>query len=158
MYIYYLNLTMADKKIELSNEMLDAIIHACKEAETTINSIRNGRKFEFLKRIDNYTIKLKLESQTEVIPTRSISSITRAILKGEKRNLFDKHFYKGSILNATLDSQEITSASTPDDYQIIQEIVQLFFGQKDLDNWQRKAANEACKQIRETVTIYLSRK
>ena len=145
MYIYYLNLTMADKKIELSNEMLDAIIHACKEAETTINSIRNGRK-------------LKLESQTEVIPTRSISSITRAILKGEQRNLFDKHFYKGSILNATLDSQEITSASTPDDYQIIQEIVQLFFGQKDLDNWQRKAANEACKQIRETVTIYLSRK
>ena len=72
--------------------------------------------------------------------------------------MFDKHFYKGSILNATLDSQEITSATTPDDYQIIQEIVQLFFGQKDLNNWQRKAANEACKQIREAVTTYLSNK
>lgn len=155
MYVYYLNLTMADKKIEISNEMYNAIEDACKEAETTTNSIRHGRKFKCLERINDHSIKLKLESQTEVIPTRSISSITRAILRSENSHLFENHLYKGSILNATLDRKEIPSVSTPDDYRIIQEVIQIFFGKKDLDSWQRKVADEARKQIRETVTTYL---
>lgn len=148
---------MADKALPISDGMINIIIDACKDAESTTNSKRNGSKFTFLERIDHHSIKLKLQSQTQVIPTKAIPSITRALLRNYKEH-FPYRLYKGSILNATLDSQIIPSVRQLDDYQILQEITQIFFAKKDLDNWQKKSAEQVADKIRNILLEYVTNK
>ena len=145
---------MAEKGLKITDEFLDEFIKACQTANQTQNSRRNGRKFKFIERIDEYSIKVLLESYTSVIPTRAISSITRALLRSEMAEELQKHQYKGSIIIATtLDNENEMSFSNLDDYEIVQSVIEIFFGTFSY-NKDKEVAKNSAKQIRDVVISF----
>lgn len=154
MYEYLLNVTMAKKSIKITDDMIDAIKLACKEAGETLNSKRNGRKFSYVERVDPFTVKIKLESLTYVVATRAISSLTRALLRGDMKDDLDKLFYKGSIINATISHEAETSIENLPDYEIVQEVISIFFGQATANNRKKELARNTANKIRETIIEY----
>ncbi len=155
MFIYTLSISMAEKNYPISDEFIEIFKSACEEANETINSIRNGRKFTYVSRIgdDNLSIKVILESQTSVIPTRAISSITRALLRSTLADELRLHEYKGCIITAsTLDESKPTFINM-NDSEIVQSVIEIFFGQLP-SNKEKANAKEAAKQIREIVIDY----
>ena len=160
MYNYLLDVTAANKKVEITSDLEKAIIDACQDANTTTNSRRYGRKFSFVSRIDPYTIRLRLKAEEPVIATRAISSITRALIRIYDTDKLEILKYNGSILNATIVNENEDSSkiyANLDPYEIVQGVVEIFFGQEKKRNKDKKVANEAAKQIRNIVIDYKNR-
>lgn len=155
MFIYTLSISMAEKNYPISDEFIEIFKNACNESNETINSIRNGRKFTYISRIgdDNLNIKVVLESQTSVIPTRAISSITRALLRSSLADELRLHEYKGCIITASILDESEPTFTNMDDSEIVQSIIEIFFGQFP-SNKDKTNAKDAAKQIREIVIDY----
>lgn len=157
MYNYLLDVTAANKKMKITNDLENAIIDACQDANTTTNSRRYGRNFSFVSRIDPYTIRLRLKSETPIIATRAISSITRALIRIYGMDKLETLIYNGSVLNATIANEneepsKIYASLEP--HEIVQNVVEIFFGQGKKRNKDKEVADEAAEQIRNIVIDY----
>lgn len=160
MYNYLLDVTAANKKVEITKELEIAIIEACQDANTTTNSRRYGREFSFVSRIDSCTLRLRLKAEEPVIATRAISSITRALIRIYDADKLESLKYNGSILNATIANEneepsDIYSNLGP--HKIVQSVIEIFFGQDDKRNKDKKVAKEAAEKIKNIVIDYKSR-
>lgn len=155
MYKYIISISMAEKGYLISDEFIASFIKACEESNQTLNSIRNGRKFTFLSRIgsDNLSIKVSLESQTAVIPTRAISSITRALLRSDMASTLKQHIYKGSVITATIIEETELSFQNMTDAEIVQSVIDVFFGQLT-SNKDKDYAKDTANKIREVIRDY----
>ncbi|MCH5270710.1 MAG: hypothetical protein J1E83_08160 [Lachnospiraceae bacterium] len=160
MYNYLLDVTAANKKVEITKELENAIIDACQDANTTTNSRRYGREFSFVSRIDSCTIRLRLKAEKPVIATRAISSITRALIRIYDADKLETLKYNGSILNATIanENEEFSQIySNLEPHEIVQSVVEIFYGQEKKRNKDKIVAGEAAKQIRDIVIDYKNR-
>ena len=162
MYEYVMNISMANKKLTISDELMNAIIVACKDANETSNSKRYGRSFKFIKRLDDFTIQIVLQSEdTPVInASRSVSSITRALLRTyDKKDDLNDAVYCGSILNATIVEEKIPPkadvVTSLQPNEVIEEIFKIFYSQSKMGATQRKKAKLAAKQLEQVVIEYL---
>ena len=163
MYNYILDVTASNKKIKLPPAFDEDIKIACKDANSTTNAKRYGREFSFISRIDSYTIRLHLKTGTPVIATRAISSITRALIRIDQKELSSKEYnlsdflYNGSILNATIveeneEASKIYSNLVP--HEIVQSVIEIFFGQNMLRNKDKEIARIAAEKIKDIVIDY----
>lgn len=158
MYNYLLNVTAANRKATFESDIINAVKLACKEANASTNSIRYGRKFSFIKKIDDKTLQIRLESETAIVAaSRSISSITRALIKICSSEKLEPLKYNGSLLTATVveefkEGAEVYANLNP--YEIVQSVVEIFFGQASLGNNDKKAAKKAADQIKDIVSVY----
>lgn len=155
MYVYTLSISMAEKKLPISDEFIEVFKDACNQSNNTLNSKRNGRKFTYVSRIgdDNLHIKVLLESQTSVIPTRAISSITRALLKSSLSDELSKHVYKGCIITASVIDEPEPTFKNMDKSEILQTVIEIFLGNLP-SNTEKDNAKIAAERIREIVIDY----
>lgn len=152
MYNFTLRISLINKNRAIDDLLVEAIKVACKEASETANSKRAGRKYIYKNRIDAYSVKIQLITQTYVVPTRAISSITRALL----RTSIGKELpvYKGSIISAEILDEGEEDFNNMQDSEIVQEIIAIFFGQTPVNNTDKNLAQEAANDIRKIVIEY----
>lgn len=159
MYKYLLNVTAANKKASFLPEVIDAVKLACEETNTSTNSLRFGRHFSFQKQIDDKTFQLRLESKTAIVASRTISSITRALIRICPADKLETLKYNGSLLTATVIEEAEEGAevyANLDPYEVVQTVVEIFFGQAVLGNNDKIEARKAADQIKDIVAIYKS--
>jgi hypothetical protein len=149
--------TAANKKVPIDNHIEAAIKQACAKANKSTNSIRYGRKFEYINRSDSYTIQLRLQSDNSIIPTRAISSITRALCRLLPSEDLMPLKYNGSILNASLIEEHKDIApdyNNMEPCEIVKTVIEVFFGQAPMKNSNKEAARKAAEQIRNIIIEY----
>ncbi len=152
MYKYILNVSAARPKYVISDEFAGILEDCCKLANQKKNSEKRGYRFTYLERVDQYTVKIQLESRTSVIATRAISSITRVMLT--KIDNADELIYNRNILKATIDTQAQDDYENMDDTEVGQVVLELLYGQASLRKKDRALAQTAADQIREICKQY----
>lgn len=157
MYNYLLNVSAANKKVILNEELTIAIKNACQNANSTTNSIRYGRNFSYITQIDEYTVQLRLKSNTPVIATRAISSITRALIRICSAELLEPLQYNGSLLTATVIEEFEEGYKAFENlppHEIVKTVIEIFFGQTLLGKNDKKIAKAAADKIKDVVVDY----
>lgn len=107
MYIYDLSVSMSDKKMSFieNKDLLVAIKEAIDISNNSFSAVRYKRTIEFVELIDDKKMLLRMRSRDETNPTRSLSSLSRALLQNERTknsNLLDGHLVNGCVFNAKL--------------------------------------------------------
>ena len=123
-------MTTSNKNAIFNDEIIEAVKNACDEVNSSTNSNRYGRKFSFVSKLDNRTIQLRLKSNTPTIATRSISSITRALLRTCSYEKLEPLKYNGSLLTATVVEEYEEGAEMYNNLQpheIVQTVLEIFF-------------------------------
>lgn len=162
MYRYLLRLEMAEKGLPISDELFSAIREAADISNGAFSATRYRRKITILA-LDpsRRSFDVEFTSRDEVPVTRSISSLTRALVKNEQQKnsgLLEGHIVNNRVfLTSLIDSGE-TEVSALRDTAVVGEIVQLFFGRQELTGSEKELARTACDQIREIVIHYLNEK
>ena len=158
-YYYLMNITCSRRSTSFDESMIDLFQKACSKANGSTNSIRFGRKFTYIKQIDNETIQVLLQSKTPVEnPRISVSSsISRSLVKISPKEIIEKMHYNGSLLAATFAEElpDDKKVLTPSD--IIQEVVDIYLiqtGLKNADKEDKILADETAKKIREIIEEY----
>lgn len=157
MYNYLLNVTASNKNATFNDEIIEAIKKACHEANTSTNSNRYGRNFSFISKLDSRTIQLRLKSDTPIIATRTISSITRALLRTCPHDILEPLKYNGSLLAASVVEEYeegIEMYNNLQPHEIVQAVIEIFFGQASLGNKDKLAAKDSAEKIKEIVANY----
>lgn len=157
MYNFLLNVKAANRKAIFTSDIIDAVKLACEEANTSTNSVRYGRHFSFIKKINDNTLQIRLKSETAIVATRTVSSITRALIRICPSDKLEPLKYNGSLLVATVVEEFEEGAevyANLDPYEIVQSVIEIFFGQASLGNNDKKAAKMAADQIKDIVSVY----
>ena len=95
---YYLELSMADKKLPITERMRDELCECCKQASNTVVARREKRTYSIIGRKDEYTLYMTLTSRNEVLPNRSLSTLTRRVTANEyMKKLLVGHTPNGSV-------------------------------------------------------------
>ncbi|MCI8542877.1 hypothetical protein [Acetatifactor aquisgranensis] len=155
---YFITLKMADSSMPITNEMEELISQCAHEACLTTVSRKNKRTFSVEKRIDDYTLVIKLRSRDTIIsPTRTMSTLTRAVIHNEKLySLVKNHVVNGQIFNtALLNVQDAQIIHIPDT-QIVSEIISIFF-KKDYLPKEEGLVEETAAKIRKLIIEYKNR-
>lgn len=154
MITYYLDLQMAKKNFEITERMMELIIDCANIANSTVVSKRNKRTFSVEKRIDKYTLRIKLESRDSIIPSRTMSTLTRAVTQNtEFYDMVKDNLYNGLIFSTKLINEENSQILQMDDTDIISEIINIFF-KKDYLPSQKDLVEDTAEKIRNTIIQY----
>ena len=154
-YNYLMHITASNRKTPLDEEMERYIRMACEKANASSTSVRFKRRFVFEGRVDEDTLQIRLLSETATIATRTISSVTRMLIRHCPAEKLEKLKYNGSILSAVLfeeSKEESNQNLTP--CTIVQTVVEIFFNQVTMRNKHKAAARKAAKKIKDIVTEY----
>ena len=151
---YLIEVKMADKTFPITNEMKELISLCAQEASLTTVSRKNKRTFSVEKRIDEYTILVKLESRDAVNPTRTMSTLTRAVAHNEKLyGLVKDHMVNGLIFHTSLLSKQDAQIIHIPDTEIVSEIISIFF-KNDYMPKEKELAEKTAAQIRTLMLEY----
>ncbi|MCM1298599.1 MAG: hypothetical protein NC228_03440, partial [[Eubacterium] siraeum] len=126
-----------------------------------VSSVRNSRKIEFVKKIDEKNIHLRMTSRDQVIATRSISTLSRALVQNERdknSGLLDGHIINSCVFNSRLMDQSTSHIDNLNPTEIVQQTVEIVLGQKFLSDRERMYAKEASDKIRDIVLEYVNKK
>lgn len=152
---YMIELKMADKSFPITDEMKKLISQCALEASATTVSRKNKRTFSVEKRIDEYTIIIKLQSRDAINPTRTMSTLTRAVVHNEKLySLVKDHIVNGLIFNTSLLSQNDTQIIHIPDTQIVSEIISIFFKNDYMPKEEKELTEETASEIRKIIIDY----
>lgn len=138
MYIYDLSVSMSDKKMSFieNKDLLVAIKEAIDISNNSFSAVRYKRTIEFVELIDDKKMLLRMRSRDETNPTRSLSSLSRALLQNERTknsNLLDGHLVNGCVFNAKLidsnKSQKLEIEAMADS-EVIKMLVEIVINPK----------------------------
>ena len=159
MFRYELSIAMADDNLSINDP---SIANLLKQAITLTNQSKNskikGRMFELSPDpIDETHARIMLKSNTEVIPTRAISSLSRTLIAIDEDNIISS--YRGCIFQSVLLENQSEKAKNISDVELAQTLISMIFGQAQIkSNKEKELAKEYIKKIRSIVTEYLSKK
>ncbi len=158
MFEYNLSVSLSDKS-NIDKEIEKIIKSAANEANSRTNALRKGRCFKIGELIDSTHISVTLASDTEVIPSRALTALSRSMLALDDKNILDKHFYRGCILNSELigNATDII-ISNISDVQLLTTITEMIFGQVNMNNRDKKLSREYTEQIRNITIEYINKK
>lgn len=155
MFKYTLSVAMADNSLSINDPSIANLLKkAIDLTNQSKNSIIKGRFYKLSNPIDKTHARIVLKSNTEVIPTRAISSLSRSLIAVDKDNVISS--YRGCILQSTIleDKPEKESIS---DVELIQTLISMAFGQAQIkSNKEKELAKEYISKIRGLVIEYLS--
>lgn len=151
---YYIELRMADKELPITDEVEQLISDCADEASLTTVSKKNKRTFSVDRRLDDHTLLMKLMSRNSVNPTRTMSTLTRAVTRNEKLWLLVKdHIVNGLIFNMTLLSQQDSKIIHVPDTDIVSEIVSIFFKENYAPE-EKQLAEKYAEELRKLIIRY----
>lgn len=159
MIIYKVELKMADKVLKIDDSLKSMIIACAKEASSTTVSKKYRRTFTVEKdQPDEYTVIIKIASRESINPTRTMSTITRAVTRNpDYYDLVKDHIVNGLIFNTRLISEENGFIKTMGDTDIVAEILSIFF-KDDMTDSQKELASIAAEKIRPIVIDYVNKR
>lgn len=165
MYIYDIKISPADKNVKLDTpEWKKAITEAQSIANQSFTALRYKRIISKLDFVDSNTVVARLESRDPINPTRAISNISFALVKNEsakQSHLLDGHIINGRVFKTslipkeTVQSEKITILS---DAAVVQEIISVFFDQKNIPRQNMDEAREVCDKIRDIIINYINKR
>lgn len=158
MFKYNLSVSMSDTNLSITNDIKELIINAADEANSRRNASRKGRVFQINNLIDEKHIDVCLLSDTEVVPTRALSALSRSMIALDSNGILEGHCYRGCVLNATLLDSNEEKATALSDVQMLQEITAMLFDRVSLNNREKKLAKDTIDEIRNIVIEYLNKK
>ena len=148
---YYLELSMADKKLPITERMRDELCECCKQASNTVVARREKRTYSIIGRKDEYTLYMTLTSR---------NTLTRRVTANEyMKKLLVGHTPNGSVFRSTLLEEDPISKKIAykSDTEIVSEIISIFF-EKTMSEKKNALANAAAEDIRSIVLKYLNDK
>lgn len=159
MIIYKVELKMADKVLRIDDSLKSMIIACAKEASSTTVSKKNRRTFTVEKdQPDEYTVIIKISSRESINPTRTISTITRAVTRNpDYYNLVKDHIVNGLIFNTRLISEENGIVKSMTDTEIVSEILSIFF-KNDMTDSEKELASVTAEKIRTIVIDFVNKR
>lgn len=151
---YVMELRMADKNLPITDKMEKLLCDCAKEAGETTVSRKNKRTFAIERRLDEYALLVRLQSRDAINPTRTMSTLTRAVIRNnELYSLVKDHMVNGLIFHLTLVDEQNTQIIHIPDPEIIAEIVSMFF-KNDFAPKEKVLAEVFCEKIRAAVLEY----
>lgn len=151
---YYIELRMADKELPITDEVERLITDCAGEASLTTVSKKNKRTFSVEKRLDDHTLLMKLRSRDSVNPTRTMSTLTRAVTRNEKLwSLVKDHIVNGLIFHMTLLSQRDAKIIHIPDTEIVSEIVSIFFKENYAPE-EKQLAEKYAEELRKLIISF----
>ncbi len=153
---YLIAIKMADKTLSISTEMEKIIDDCTQEANETTVSIRNKRIFSLEKRIDDYTLIIKIQSKTAINPTRTLSTLTRAVSRNKRMSEIlneGNHIINGCIFHSRLLNEEGSQILHLSDPAIVSEIISIFFGNEYTPK-EKVIVEETAAEIRKTILSF----
>ncbi len=136
MYTYNLSVAMSDRSFSFyeNEEMIPAIKEAISISNSSFSATRYKRSIEYVKLIDEKHILLRMHSRDEINPTRSLSSLSRALVQNERTKqsgLLDGRIVNGCVFHASvINSPEPTTINELSNSEVIQILVEMAIGTK----------------------------
>ena len=160
MFNYYIEMKMAAKNFVINSELEKEIINfAIPSANSSLSSIRNNRVISFEKRLDDYSLLIKLSSKDKVNPTRSLSSLSNALLNGKMGEYISKNaIYNGCVINAKLVKEDSSTISNVSDITILNEVATILFGKSEMRIKEKELAKKTEEQLRLLIVEYVNQK
>lgn len=161
MYIYDLEITMARKNIPLTEKLVATIKEAIDIANNSFSAIRYQRTIEFINQIDDYKIHIRMCSKDPINPTRSISSLSRALVKNEcekKSDILNEYIYNGSVFISKLIGENHKVSTYISETEMVREIISMAFDQKTMNNRDKDLSNKCIHDIKDIVLYYINNK
>ena len=151
MFEYNLSVTLSDNS-NLSDTIIDLIKKSAEEANSRTNALRKGRCFKIGELIDSTHIEVQLLSDTEVIPSRALTALSRS-------NILDDHIYRGCVLKSeTIKTSCNINITNISDVQLLTTITEMVFGQTNMNNRDKKLSREYTEKIRSIMLEYINQK
>ena len=158
MFEYILSVSLSDNST-LNNTIIDMMKKAAHEANSRTNALRKGRFFKIGELIDSSHIAVQLLSDSEVIPSRALTALSRSLIAIDTENLLEKHLYRGCVFKSeimkTSENVNITNIS---DVQLLTTITEMLFDQTNMNNRDKKLSREYVEKLRSTVLEYINQK
>lgn len=158
MFVYNILVSMSDPKLSISDSKIIILLKkAIQEVNSSKNSRIKGRFFELGEIADEKHINIILKSNTEVVPTKAMSSISRAILSIDTEKIITT--YRGCVFYSEQIPNPISKSTSLTDVELLQELTALIFGQHKLDAHKDKnLAREYTEKIRSLVLDFIQKK
>lgn len=160
MYVYDLDVSLYNNGI-IDKKLTEAIKEAIDMANISFSAVRYNRKIEFVEALSDTNIHLRMTSRDSINPTRSLSSLSRALVKNEAEKnsgILDEHITNGHVFNARILESSSSRIDNLNPTEIVQQTVEIVLGQKFLNDRQRIYAKEASDKIKEIVLDYVNKK
>lgn len=154
---YTLSVALANNTQSINDPPIrDLLKKAITLANQSQNSKKRGRFFELCERpMDETHARIVLKSNTDVVPTRALSGLSRALIAVDRDHMISS--YRGCIFQAALLEDQSEKAKNISDVELIQTLISMTFGQAQIrSNRGKDLAKEYIDQIRALVTEYLS--
>lgn len=157
MITYNLSISLADE-CEISDDMYNVIQTAIDMANSRRNASRKGRHFNLTGKMDSSHLEIQLLSDSEVIPSRAMSAITRCIYSLDIGDIVSKHFKPNvSFITHEITPPEKYNKTSLTPVELLQEITSIIFGQSGMGN-NRELAIKTQKEIEKIVLKYINEK
>lgn len=159
MFEYTLSVSLADDSLSINDPAVkDLLAEAVARANQSRNSIRKGRVFTLSGELDREHVQIRLRSNAEVIPTRALSSLSRALLAVDREGLV--RAYRGCIFRAEpMEDGVEPERSNLSDVALMQTLTEMVFGQSHMrSNKDKELARAYTDRIRGLAAEYLAQK
>lgn len=158
MIIYNCIVCLGDK-YPITDQMEALIRSACLEASSRQNAIRKGRKYEFNGlSSDRIHFRLTLTSDSEVIPSRAMSAVTRSLIDLDKDRIFDSHWSRNMLFITKPVENSDATVTTLTDVELLKEITDMLFNQASMGTTNRRLAKQTAEELKEIMISYISQK
>lgn len=160
MFEYYIEMKMAAKNLPIDPALAKEIIEsAIPAANASLSSIRNHRVISFEKRLDDYTFLLKLTSKEKVNATRSLSSLSNALLNGKMGEyIAENAVYNGCVLSAKVIKEDFSTVTNIPDIRILNEVAAILFAKTEMKPKEKELARRYEEKLRSLVVEYINQK
>lgn len=158
MFEYNLSVSLSDNST-LNDKIIDIIKRAADEANSRTNALRKGRCFKIGELIDSSHILVQLISDSEVIPSRALTALSRSMLAIDTGNILEEHFYRGCVLKSEImkTSNDVNIINISD-VQLLTTLTEMIFGQTNMNNRDKKLSREYVEKIRLVTLEYINLK
>lgn len=158
MFEYNLSVSLSDSST-LNDEIIDILKKSADEANSRTNALRKGRFFKIGKLIDPSHISVQLISDSEVIPSRALTALSRSMISLDTDNILKEHFYRGCVLKSELIKSSFNiNIANISDVQLLTTITEMIFGQTNMNNRDKKLSREYTEKIRKLTLEYINQK
>lgn len=154
---YNLSVCLADG-YALNDEMLDLIKRGVAEANSRRNALRKGRHFIYKGVIDSVHFHIVLQSDSEVIPSRALSALTRSVINIDDKNKIKHHIYRNALFNTVELPTSHSYVSSLSDIEMLQELTSMIFGQSVMTLKNKNLTHTTVEKIRSIIIEYINQK
>lgn len=158
MFEYNLSVSLSDNST-LNDKIIDMMKRSADEANSRTNALRKGRCFKIGELIDSSHILVQLISDSEVIPSRALTALSRSMIAIDTENILEEHIYRRCVLKSeimkTSKNVNITNIS---DVQLLTTLTEMLFDQTNMNNRDKKLSREYTKKIRSIMLEYINQK